>query len=54
MIAEFFHSLRGMEGDLIRGKNIEKTSVVEEKTSSFSGSPKGEIDLGGGRPSHSL
>jgi hypothetical protein len=43
-----------MEGDLIRGKNIEKTSVVEEKNPSFSGSPKSEIDLKWNRPPYGL
>jgi hypothetical protein len=43
-----------MEGDLIRGKNIEKTSVVEEKNSAISGSPKSEIDLKWNRPPYGL
>jgi hypothetical protein len=33
-----------MKGDLIRGKNIEKTSLVEEKNSAISGSPEGQIN----------
>jgi hypothetical protein len=43
-----------MEGDLIRGKNIEKTSLVEEKNSSISGPPKGEVDLRTGTSSYGL
>jgi hypothetical protein len=44
---------RAAPTELING-NIEKTSVVEEKNPSFSGSPKSEIDLKWNRPPYGL
>jgi hypothetical protein len=38
----------------IENGKFEKTSVVEEKNPSFSGSPKSEIDLKWNRPPYGL